>query len=410
LFANIVSGFASGLVIPSLNYLNKMSAVWTTKWQNLREDSAHEANLFFKLFVFQFFNRFNSVLWIAFVKQDMEKLQVQVAILLFTPALLDNVTAVLLPLLFYTKQARRQAQSGEMITINHGPRVEYVHEGTLHGGDIGRALSQMSQQLLCSDNGVFDVINELIELAVQFGLVTMFITACPLAPVVALGTLSVNERIDALKLTWLQRAPDPRMVVGIGMPFYAIQATCFVALIVNCALLVFCRFPVKGGENSDYWPQNHDIGKTNQLPAPGMNFVATLDLLFPKMDGSPKMMVVFAAENLILLLMVLVSMSVAPVSPETMQEAYRQRYFENRQDAMDAEDDEDQGQVSAMRCRKRRQNEATSNPEQTTFNTVATAAKLARSLANPLGKHNGGDGKGQGLEPGEAAVEAPHEE
>merc|ERR1712048_1387710 len=109
---------------------------------------------------------------------------------------------------------------GMMVALpGKGGAVNYVHAGELHGGDIGRSLSQMSAQLLSQQNDSFDVVLELIERVVQFGQVAMFMTACPLAPLIALATTFLTERADALKLCWLQRLPEPRMKTGIGMSF-----------------------------------------------------------------------------------------------------------------------------------------------------------------------------------------------
>jgi len=54
---------------------------------------------------------------------------------------------------------------------------------------------------------------------IQFGFVSLFIVAVPLAPLFALVSNIVEIRIDALKLVRLTQRPEPVGAADIGEPF-----------------------------------------------------------------------------------------------------------------------------------------------------------------------------------------------
>eukprot|EP00929_Paragymnodinium_shiwhaense_P119428 TRINITY_DN91328_c0_g1_i1.p1 TRINITY_DN91328_c0_g1~~TRINITY_DN91328_c0_g1_i1.p1 ORF type:complete len:1512 (+),score=382.45 TRINITY_DN91328_c0_g1_i1:207-4742(+) len=346
----VISGFVSGCVVPGLNYLNKVASLWTTEMQNFRHDSEYQATLFVKLFAFQLFNRFNSLLWIAFWRQNMEQLQIQVLMLLFMPSVSLSISDVIVPVGLYWRAVKQQEKTGEVIAVKGTKRsmTTYVTAAHLQGGDLGRSLNQMTQQLLCDQNGQFDVVAELIELVVQFGLVTMFLTACPLAPPVALVTCCINHRSDALKLCRLQRKPETKQAVGIGISYVALQTMCYFALAVNCALLVFSRVDIK----DVMIRSNKEIGNVFSSAGENKSGETVLDLVFPYLNGVQKMLVLLVGENSVLLMMIL-AFQISPMSFSLIEEMYRQQYFDNREAASYDEDEDDQGQVTVMRRRAR---------------------------------------------------------
>lgn len=75
------------------------------------------------------------------------------------------------------------------------------------------------------------------ELAVQFGYITLFVVAFPLAPFLALANNYVEFRSDAFKLLTQMRRPVPRGCEDIGSWQGVFTAISCIAVVTNSALV-----------------------------------------------------------------------------------------------------------------------------------------------------------------------------
>ena len=74
---------------------------------------------------------------------------------------------------------------------------------------------------------------------IQFGYATMFISAYPLATVLAFVNNYVSLRIDAWKLCQLCRRPEPRTCEDIGTWYAILEIISVIAVLVNSGLVAF---------------------------------------------------------------------------------------------------------------------------------------------------------------------------
>jgi anoctamin-10/anoctamin-7 len=81
---------------------------------------------------------------------------------------------------------------------------------------------------------------------VQFGYVTLFVVAFPLAPLAALVNNVFETRVDSFKLLKLTRRPEPRGAYNIGIylssPLFV--AICIPLIMRSCAMCSPCRYLV----------------------------------------------------------------------------------------------------------------------------------------------------------------------
>ena len=82
----------------------------------------------------------------------------------------------------------------------------------------------------------YDLESDYLELVLQYGYVTMFAVAFPLAPVLALANNILEPYVDLFKLSKCRR---PQVVnrSSIGAWLYALEAINFLSVLTNCALL-----------------------------------------------------------------------------------------------------------------------------------------------------------------------------
>lgn len=77
------------------------------------------------------------------------------------------------------------------------------------------------------------------ELAVQFGYITLFVVAFPLAPLLALANNYVEFRSDAFKLLTQMQRPVPRGAEDIGAWQGVFTTISCIAVVTNSALVSF---------------------------------------------------------------------------------------------------------------------------------------------------------------------------
>jgi hypothetical protein len=77
------------------------------------------------------------------------------------------------------------------------------------------------------------------EMVVQYGFVTLFVVAFPLAPLLAFINNVVEVHVDAFKLCEGHRRPWPRQASNIGTWQYFLSAMSTMSVITNTGILIF---------------------------------------------------------------------------------------------------------------------------------------------------------------------------
>eukprot|EP00164_Ancoracysta_twista_P002959 GFYU01003941.1.p2 GENE.GFYU01003941.1~~GFYU01003941.1.p2 ORF type:complete len:695 (+),score=263.15 GFYU01003941.1:52-2136(+) len=226
-----LAGMVNAIQIQILNAIYGKVAFKLNKWENHRTDTEYEDALIGKIFLFQFVNSYNALFYIAFFKsqadlfghQDsckkgdcLSELFTQVLCLLGTKIFVGNFTEVFIPYLKRKMKLRaeRKARGGDDVVI---PPAEY----------------QATQTPFTS---TFDDFSEMV---IQFGYVTLFVVAFPLAPFLALVNNIVEIRADAYKLCNEYQRPFPTGAEDIGTWYYILEIMSTMAVITNCAIFAF---------------------------------------------------------------------------------------------------------------------------------------------------------------------------
>jgi len=209
-----------------------------TEFENHRTETSYSNSLIAKSFLFKFVNCYNSLFYIAFFKQHdtavggcvmfttvfpgspipqpdcLKELTLQLGIIFGTAIVVSNFVELFVPWLKGKIQAK-------MNTDEHA--------------DHGKSRPELEYELAPYES-TFDDFDELV---IQFGYVTLFVVAFPLAPLVALLSNILEMRVDGTKLLLLTRRPEPRGAANIGTWFDILQAVSFIAVVTNIAIVSF---------------------------------------------------------------------------------------------------------------------------------------------------------------------------
>ncbi|XP_069752519.1 anoctamin-7-like isoform X2 [Narcine bancroftii] len=216
-------------------------AHFLTKWEMHRTQSKYEDAFVTKVFIFQFVNFYSSPVYIAFFKGRfvgypgeyetlfgirnescgsggcLIELAQELLVIMVGKQLVNNVQEFVIPKLKYWWQKRK---------LKNAAKVEGSPELQPWEKDYGL--------LVCE--GLFD---EYLEMVLQFGFITIFVAACPLAPLFALLNNWIETRLDANKFVCKYRRPVVKKAQGIGIWLNILETITKLAVISNAFLIAF---------------------------------------------------------------------------------------------------------------------------------------------------------------------------
>ncbi|KDO19764.1 hypothetical protein SPRG_15098 [Saprolegnia parasitica CBS 223.65] len=194
-------------------------ATWLNDYENHRTEMDYTNGLIAKLALFQFVNNFGLLFYITFFVGDFELLQTTLGSLLIMRLLIGNVTETLVP--FVMAESTVKAKVG--LNAEKDATVAVVHKVDV-------------EALLPVYEGTF---MDYLELFIQFGHVTLFASAYPLASACALANNVVEQRSDAFKIL-MNHQRNPRSPHdGIGTWQIAFTILSYVAVLTNCTIIGF---------------------------------------------------------------------------------------------------------------------------------------------------------------------------
>ncbi|XP_060098094.1 anoctamin-7 [Heteronotia binoei] len=246
--ASITGSVVNLIFILILSRIYLALAHFLTKWEMHRTQTMYEDAFTFKVFVFEFVNFYSSPIYIAFFKgrfvgypghynkllgirnEDcgpggcLIELAQELLVIMVGKQIINNVQEILIPKVkawWHRRNLSKNKWSKEDPEGLMNPLWERDYE-------------------LLPYEGLFA---EYLEMVLQFGFITIFVAACPLAPLFALLNNWVEIRLDAQKFVCEYRRPVVERAQGIGIWFNILEVITHLAVISNAFLIAFtCDF------------------------------------------------------------------------------------------------------------------------------------------------------------------------
>jgi len=251
--ALMVSSALNAIQIQVFNVFYGWCAVKLNDYENHRTQSDYENALIGKSFIFKFVNSYNTLFYIAFFKQFDSTVHFcaatphdggisKASLLKGPPYVLESVPA-------HDCLKELQTQLGVvfvlLIVINNAVEIiapmyaQYAaakenRAVDAQGKEIIKTLAEVEFELAPYES-TFD---DFDEMAIQYGYVSLFVVAFPLAPLLALISNATEVRLDATKMCKFNRRPHPRGAADIGMWYDIMNVVSFMAVITNIAVIV----------------------------------------------------------------------------------------------------------------------------------------------------------------------------
>ncbi|XP_050308203.1 anoctamin-1-like isoform X2 [Anthonomus grandis grandis] len=243
----ITSGLINLLCIVILNMMYERLATWLTEIENQRTQTEFDDSLALKIYIFQFVNYYSCIFYIAFLKGKyvgyplkynkvfgyrqeecnpggcLMELTIQLAIIMIGKQAVTSVLEMILPVCY------------RMLTT-------FISSKQKGGENERRHLIESNQ--MASDYNLYDLdssslFSEYLEMVIQYGFVTLFVTAFPLAPLFALINNVLEMRLDAKKFIKYYRRPVPQRVKNIGVWYNILAVIGRIAIVSNAMIIAF---------------------------------------------------------------------------------------------------------------------------------------------------------------------------
>ncbi|XP_076085009.1 anoctamin-7-like isoform X2 [Mytilus galloprovincialis] len=237
LIASMSSAVVNLILIMSLSKVYEKLAFKMTQWEMHRTQTEFDDQLTFKVFIFQFVNFYSSIFYIAFFKGRfvgypghynsffglrseecnnggcLVELAQQLAVIMIGKQIINNAQEIIVP---------------KMKTFIHHMKIK------MNKNAIKTRWEE--DYNLIESQGLFD---EYLEMVLQFGFITIFVAAFPLAPLFALLNNWVEIRLDAQKYVCETRRPVADRAQDIGVWFSILDGMAQLAVISNAFLIAF---------------------------------------------------------------------------------------------------------------------------------------------------------------------------
>ncbi|XP_032437752.1 anoctamin-3 isoform X1 [Xiphophorus hellerii] len=244
------------MMIMSLNVVYEKVAYLLTNLEHPRTESEWENSFALKMFLFQFVNLNSSTFYIAFFlgrfagrpgsynklfnRWRLEEchpsgclidLCLQMGVIMFFKQIWNNFMELGYPLLQNWWSRRKMKKGGG----GGGQNVENKTQ-----------LPQWDKDWNLQPMNAHGLVDEYLEMVLQFGFTTIFVAAFPLAPLLALLNNIIEIRLDAYKFVTQWRRPMPARATDIGIWHGILEGIGVLAVITNAFVIAI---------TSDYIPR-----------------------------------------------------------------------------------------------------------------------------------------------------------
>ncbi|XP_075154721.1 anoctamin-2-like isoform X2 [Haematobia irritans] len=227
------------IIISVLHYAYSYLAKILTNLEYCRTQTEYDESLTLKIYSFQFVNYYSSLFYIAFVKGKfvgypreynrlfnlrqqecnpggcLMELCLQLVIIMIGKQVVNGIVEITVPLLKKRLKKKCTSKNKQKLQIHNQWTKDYH-------------LQPWSSSLMFA---------EYLEMVIQYGFVTLFGLAFPLAPLFALINNVIEVRTDALKMLKYIRRPMAQRAHEIGVWFNIMQVVTRIA-VTSCALII----------------------------------------------------------------------------------------------------------------------------------------------------------------------------
>ncbi|XP_067614286.1 anoctamin-1 isoform X2 [Eurosta solidaginis] len=249
MLATASAAFVNLCLLYVLNYMYTQLAEYLTELEMWRTQTQFDDSLTLKIYLLQFVNYYASIFYIAFFKGKfvghpgqynkifdyrqeecssggcLTELCIQLAIIMIGKQAFNSILEVIMPRIWRKIMAIQVGLS----------RLFNINKQEVNKEKVERYL----RDLKLLEWGPRSLFPEYLEMVLQYGFVTLFVSAFPLAPFFALINNIFEMRLDAKKLLANYRRPVSQRVRNIGVWYSILDSIGKLSVITNGFIIAF---------------------------------------------------------------------------------------------------------------------------------------------------------------------------
>lgn len=210
------------IIIALINSFYKEICLETTKSEYHKTLSEFENSLIIKRFIFETFNAFTDFTYISFIILDIEGLRKALTSLFIIDEFRRLITETFIPFIKLKLSGKKKMVSADKKLEENIGIEQYIDE----------KLEEISL-------AVYQPFDDYLEIVFNFGYITLFASAFPLAPLIIYVFHLLEEKSDKFKIFHLHRRSLPERANSIGSWKAVLQVISLLSVITNIVLLSF---------------------------------------------------------------------------------------------------------------------------------------------------------------------------
>ena len=208
------------IVINCMNQMYRRAAEVLTKWENHELAQDHDNSLVAKRFAFEAFDAYIVLFYLAVYERNAHLLRLELVGAMSADTFRRMITESIIPYLLQKMSAEK----------DH-------HDYSAKKDDEAYVAQKRCSAEVEKDS--YEVFDDYIEMLIQFGYITLFASAFPLASFVAIFANVVEYRSDCWKLSRVCRRPNVVKTDGIGMWKTLLKMMVSLSALTNCLIFAF---------------------------------------------------------------------------------------------------------------------------------------------------------------------------
>jgi anoctamin-10 len=209
------------IFIYTLNRIYRLVAETLTGWENHETLLEHQNSLILKRFLFEAFDCYVALFYLAFYERDVERLRMELAAIFQIDTVRRLLLECIVPAVLQRIASRRQQKRLDSFL---------VHDSMIP------TMDQIVEDL---DKDPYEQFDDYMEIVIQLGYVTLFASAYPLASILSIVANWVETRSDCFKMANLCRRPVPIRTSGLGMWRDLMACVLWMSALTNCLIVGF---------------------------------------------------------------------------------------------------------------------------------------------------------------------------
>ncbi|KAJ8280991.1 hypothetical protein GJAV_G00061920 [Gymnothorax javanicus] len=267
--AVMLGAFLHYVTITIMTRVNRKVALKLCDIERTRSLAATERSFTVKMFTFQFFTLFSSLIYVAFFlgringhpgnyiriagKWRLEEchpsgcltdLFIQMAVIMLLKQSINNVFEFAVPWFRSWMKKRTKEHLKRKCSVCYRKGCKGQDEGSERCTNC--KIQNWYRNYDLKEINAFSLFNEFLEMVIQFSFTTIFVAAFPLAPLLALLNNIFEIRLDAIKMVSLERRLVPKKTNDIGVWIRVLEMIGVLAVIANGLVI---------GVSSDFIPR-----------------------------------------------------------------------------------------------------------------------------------------------------------